>query len=465
MKPKDIKWTIFAITAVGSFLGMFDSASVNLALYAISTDLGVSITQIQWVVVAYMLILTVLLPFFGKLGDILPKNKLYASGFLLFAIGAFLNFTAQSFYLLILYRCIEAIGASIMISNAPAIITSIFKSTKRGKALGLNGCLIALGGLSGPALSGILINYFGWHSIFLPSVPIALLGAYCAYKTLPTHVHKEKDFKFDYLGFAYFTVAGIALLLAISEGHTWGWTSIKIIVLGIITLIFGTLFYLRDNNIDYPMINFKLFEIREFTYGNLAVMTSYMAMFTNSVLLPFYLQEVLKYSAMKTGLIILSYAIILSITAPLAGRYAGKHGSRYITLCGAFTYIVALSTFISFHETTPIQAIMIVSGVMGIANGLFQSPSNTAILSSVQKSSIGIASGILALSRNVGNILGVALTLSLFANLKTHFLAQNLVYNQAFLKAFHWTMGVGIFFAIICFFFAFKAYKNEPHRH
>ena len=462
MKPKDIKWTIFAITAVGSFLGMFDSATVNLALYAISTDLNVTMTQIQWVVVAYMLILTVLLPFFGKLGDILPKNKLYASGFLLFGLGAFLNFTAQSFYLLILYRCIEAVGASIMISNAPAIITSIFRSEKRGKALGLNGCLIALGGLSGPALSGILINYFGWHAIFLPSVPIALIGAYFAFKLLPANIlHKQKDFKFDYLGFTYFTVGSIALLLAISEGHVWGWTSIKIIVLGLITLIFGTLFYIRDNNIDYPMINFKLFEIREFTFGNLAVMTSYMAMFTNSVLLPFYLQEVLHYSAMKTGLIVLSYAVILSITAPLAGRYSGKHGSRYITLCGAATYIIALSAFISFHETTPIQAIIIVSGIMGIANGLFQSPSNTAILSSVPKSNIGIASGILALSRNVGNILGVALTLSLFANLKTHFLTQNLAYNQAFLKAFHFTMGAGIFFAIICFIFAFNAYKNE----
>ena len=462
MRPKDIKWTIFAITAVGSFLGMFDSATVNLALYAISTDLNVTMTQIQWVVVAYMLILTVLLPFFGKLGDILPKNKLYASGFLLFGLGAFLNFTAQSFYLLILYRCIEAVGASIMISNAPAIITSIFRSEKRGKALGLNGCLIALGGLSGPALSGILINYFGWHAIFLPSVPIALIGAYFAFKLLPANIlHKQKDFKFDYLGFAYFTVGSITLLLAISEGHVWGWTSIKIIVLGLITLVFGTLFYIRDNNIDYPMINFKLFEIREFTFGNLAVMTSYMSMFTNSVLLPFYLQEVLHYSAMKTGLIVLSYAVILSITAPLAGRYSGKHGSRYITLCGAATYIIALSAFICFHETTPIQAIIIVSGIMGIANGLFQSPSNTAILSSVPKSNIGIASGILALSRNVGNILGVALTLSLFANLKTHFLAQNLAYNQAFLKAFHFTMGAGIFFAIVCFVFAFNAYKNE----
>ncbi len=463
MKTKNLKWIIFAITAVGSFLGMFDSASVNLALYAISTDLNVNLSKIQWIVIAYMLILTVLLPFFGKLGDIFPKNKLYSSGFLLFALGSFLNSTAQSFELLVFYRCIEALGASIMISNAPAIITSIFKQEKRGKALGLNGCLIALGGLSGPALSGILIHHFGWHAIFLPSIPIALIGAYFAYKLLPAHATRKRNFKFDYLGFAYFTTATLALLLAISEGHIWGWTSLKIILLGLITLIFGTLFYIRDHNISYPMINFKLFKIREFTYGNLAIMTSYMAMFTNSVLLPIYLQEILHYSPMKAGLIILSYAVILMITAPLAGRYAGKHGSKKITLYGATMYIFALSMFITFNTQTSTLAIILTSGAMGIANGLFQSPSNTAVLSSVPKPELGVASGILALARNVGNILGVAITITLFESFKNHY-ATVILYNDAFLKAFHYTMSVGIIFAITCFILAFLAYKNEKFK-
>ncbi len=407
MHTKEIKWTIFLITVVGNFLGMFDSSSVNLALYAMSTDLGVSLSQIQWVVTAYMLILTILLPFFGKLGDIVPRNKLYASGFLLFALGSFLNFTANNFYLLILYRCIEAVGASIMISNAPAIIASIFKSERRGKALGINGSFIAIGGLCGPALSGIMINYFSWRAIFLPSIPIALIGTYFAYRLLPSHV-------------------------------------------------------MHSENTNTPIINFNLFKIPEFTFGNLAVMTSYMAMFTNSVLLPFYLQEILLYNAMKTGLIVLSYAVVLSVTAPLAGRYAGKHGSKYITLFGASTYILALLTFISFNEETSTVLIILISGLMGIANGLFQSPSNNAILSSVPQPELGIASGILALCRNVGHILGVAITITLFASFKSHFLqAGELLYNEAFLKAFHYTMSVGVLFAVACFTFAFFAYKNE----
>ena len=202
MSTKEIKWTMFVITAVGNFIAMLDATTVNLAIYPMAVDLHVTMSQIQWVMIAYMLVLTVFLPFFGKLGDIFPKNKLYSVGFSLFALGAFLNTTADSFGLLIAYRCLEALGASIMLSNAQAIIATIFKKERRGKALGLNGCIVAIGGMSGPALGGILINSFGWHSVFLPCIPVALAGAYYAYKMLPHSIKTDrKNFKFDYKGF------------------------------------------------------------------------------------------------------------------------------------------------------------------------------------------------------------------------------------------------------------------------
>ena len=159
-----------------------------------SVDLNVSLSLVQWVIVGYMLILTVLLPFFGKLGDIFPKNKLYALGFAIFGTGALASMLAQTFPILITARCFEAIGASIMLSNAQAVIASIFNGARRGKALGLNGCLVAIGGMLGPAIGGILINKFGWHAVFSPCVPIALIGAIVAYKILPKHTEAKKFF-------------------------------------------------------------------------------------------------------------------------------------------------------------------------------------------------------------------------------------------------------------------------------
>lgn len=462
MSHKKIKWTMFVIAAVGNFIAMLDSTTVNLALYPMSVDLHVSMSQIQWVMIAYMLVLTVFLPFFGKLGDIFPKNKLYALGFSIFALGAFLNTTAPTFGLLVTYRCIEAIGASIMLSNAQAIIAGIFKKERRGKALGLNGCIVAIGGMSGPALGGILINAFGWHSVFIPCIPVAIMGAYYSWKMLPHAIKtRRENFKFDYKGFLYFTISLFALLLAISEGHTWGWSSVKIITLGIVTLVFGGLFYFRDHKINYPLINFSLFAIKPFTFGNLAVMTSYMAMYTNSILLPFFLQEILKYNPLVTGLLILPYSVTLSVVAPISGRLSGKFGSRYLTLAGPIVFISALILFCIYDKNVQMWQIIFASGIMGIGNGLFQSPSNNAIMTSVRKDEFGIASGILALSRNMGNILGVAVTITLFETFRNFYLEAGKLYDNAFLISYRLTMCFGILFGVACFIFAFIAYRKE----
>ncbi len=453
---------MFVIAAVGNFIAMLDATTVNLALYPMSVDLHVTMSQIQWVMIAYMLVLTVFLPFFGKLGDIFPKNKLYALGFSIFALGAFLNTTAPTFGLLVTYRCIEAIGASIMLSNAQAIIAGIFKKERRGKALGLNGCIVAIGGMSGPALGGILINAFGWHSVFIPCIPVAIMGAYYSWKMLPHAIKtKRENFKFDYKGFLYFTISLFALLLAISEGHTWGWSSVKIITLGIVTLVFGGLFYFRDHKINYPLINFSLFAIKPFTFGNLAVMTSYMAMYTNSILLPFFLQEILKYNPLVTGLLILPYSVTLSVTAPISGRLSGKFGSRYLTLAGPVVFISALILFCMYDKNVQMWQIIFASGIMGIGNGLFQSPSNNAIMTSVKKEEFGIASGILALSRNMGNILGVAVTITLFETFRNFYTEAGKLYDSAFLISYRLTMCFGILFGIACFIFAFIAYRKE----
>lgn len=462
MSHKKLKWTMFVITAVGNFIAMLDSTTVNLALYPMARDLHVTMGEIQWVMIAYMLVLTVFLPFFGKLGDIFPKNKLYAFGFFLFGLGAFLNTTASSFPLLLAYRCLEALGASIMLSNAQAIIASIFKNERRGKALGLNGCIVAIGGMSGPALGGILINYFGWHAIFVPCIIVAIFGVIYAYRMLPRSIKTNiKNFKFDYRGFFYFTVSLFALLLAISEGHTWGWNSFRIIVLGVLALVFGALFYIRDHKISYPLINFSMFKIRPFTFGNLAVMTSYMAMYTNSILLPFFLQEILKYNALVTGLLILPYSLTLSITAPIAGRLSGKYGSRLLTVAGPATYCVALLMFTLFDKHAAMWQIVFASGVMGIGNGLFQSPSNNAIMTSVNRNELGLASGILALARNLGNILGVAVTITLFETFRHLFIEHGQVYENAFLNSYRTTMCFGIFFGLTCLAFAYVAYREK----
>ena len=146
MDNKHIKWIICLTVILGNFLGMLDSTTIQLALFQISTGLNISLSLTQWVIVAYMLVLTVLLPFFGKIGDLFPRNIVYSSGFMIFSTGAFLCTFSPDFILLLIFRCLEALGASIMMANAPAIITTLFRGKDRGKALGINGSLVAVGG-------------------------------------------------------------------------------------------------------------------------------------------------------------------------------------------------------------------------------------------------------------------------------------------------------------------------------
>ena len=134
MKNISVKWIICIIIILGNFLGMLDSTTVQLALYPISQGLNISLTQVQWIIIAYMLVMTVFLPFFGKIGDLYPKNKVYATGFFTFALGAILCTIAPNFGLLIFSRCIEALGASIMMANGPAVIATLFHGKNRGKA-------------------------------------------------------------------------------------------------------------------------------------------------------------------------------------------------------------------------------------------------------------------------------------------------------------------------------------------
>ena len=175
----------------------------------------------------------------------------------------------------------------------------------------------------------------------------------------------------------------------------------------------------------------------------------------------FFLQEIVKYNAFVSGLLILPYSVASSAVAPFAGSYSGRHGSRVLTLVGPVVYIVALLIFTTFNVNTSVWLVVIASITMGVGNGLFQSPSNNAIITSVQKDELGIASGILSLSRNIGNILGVAITITLFDNFKTSFLRDGQSYITAFLNSYHLTMCFGIVFALICLICAYIAYSPK----
>ncbi len=459
MHNSGLKWMIIWVTVIGNFISMLDSTTVNIALYEISKSLNEPVTAVQWVVVSYMLILTVFLPFFGKLSEICPRNKLYASGFLIFSLGSFLSFLSHNLPMLIVSRCIEAFGASILVSNALAIIASIFRGKNRGKALGMNGAIVALGSMSGPALAGVLINYFGWNMVFIPGCIVAFIAAILSYRLIPAYHPSVVDKRFDYKGFLYFTIFLFSLLTVISQGHVWGWASDKIKFLVILFILSTIMFVYRELKVSYALIDFTLFKIKSFTFGNIALNLSYWGVFGIGITFPLYAQKIIGLSPMITGFIVLTFSVSLIFTAPVAGILAGKYGSRYLTVSGGIVFTLALILFSLFGTSTPLWLMVIAEMMLGVGNGLFQSPSNMGVLSEVDTKHLGVAGGMLALARNTGMIMGIAIAINILEIILGYF--NSIAAPNPFLTAYQYTVRVLAVFALICTACAFIAYRSE----
>ena len=458
-----IKWIIFTVSAIGGFLAMMDSNTVNVALVEIAQNFNIDITHAQWTVTAYILILSTFLTLFGKLNDLISRSNLYALGYLIFAIGAFFNALSFNFPVLILSRIIQATGASILLSNNYAIISSIFKGNDRARALGFSTALMALAGMSGPMIGGILMHWLNWRAIFIPSVIIGIVGAYFSKKFIPEIVHKTK-FKFDYFGMVFMLIAIFSMLLIISKAHYWGISSHKIQILTVIFILFSIVFYFREKSIDYPVVNFELFKSKVFTYGNLALLIAYFSLFTNALLFPYYTQQVLGKSPVMTAVLILPFSVMFMVMAMLNGKMTKKLHSSILMTTGTILIILGYILFLTVDDKFVWWNIIIAQSLIGAGSGCYQPSVNALIVSVAPMGKMGIASGILAMFRNVGMLLGITISVTIFDIVKNLMLAQGFNFTDSFVKGYHASIISAIIFGIICAILSYMshcAYKHE----
>ncbi len=459
----ELKWIIFIVSAIGGFLAMMDSNTVNVALFEIAQNFEISLSQAQWAVTAYILILSTFLTLFGKLNDLISRKNLYALGYLVFALGAFLNTLSFNLLSLILARIVQALGASILLSNNYAIISSVFKGNKRARALGFSTALMALAGMSGPMVGGFLMHYVTWRAIFIPSIVIGLIGAYFSKKYIPEIVHKS-EFKFDYLGMVLQLVAILSMLLVISKGHDWGFLSNRVVALSIIFVIFAILFYIREKSISYPVVNFELFKSKVFTYGNFALLIAYFALFTNALLFPYYTQEILKVSPLMTAVLILPFSVMFMLMALLNGKLSKKLHSSILMTTGTVLIVLGYIIFTTIGEKLTYINIILAQALIGAGSGCYQPSVNALIVSIAPMGKMGIASGILAMFRNVGMLLGISISVSIFDFAKNYYTKQGFNYADSFIAAYHWAIYWAIISGIVCIVLSYmshKAYKKE----
>lgn len=425
-------WLVFAVVGLGTFMATLDSSIVNVALPTISHSLHTSLPVLQWVVTVYLLTISGLLPIFGSLGDSIGRKRVYVTGFLVFILGSALCGFSRDITFLVFSRIVQGIGGAMMMANNMGIVASAFPSNQRGKALGSTGTVVAAGTLTGPALGGFLVSHFSWPSIFLINLPIGILGFFLGTYFLEES-EKSPSKGFDILGAVLFLGGITSLLIALAQGNKWGWLSYPIIMLFLSGIVILVAFIFWEKKINNPLIDLSLYGNPFFAAANLAGLISYILLFSVNVLMPFYLDHVLNYSPVRTGLFMTPIPLALALIAPLSGRLSDRIGPIFLTCVGMGVMGLGLSFLaqLSLHSTPgEIYGKML---VVGIGMALFTSPNNSSIMGSVPRDKLGVVGGLIATYRNIGMLLGIALSVAIFTIFFNSQLKLALPYQEAFI--------------------------------
>jgi EmrB/QacA subfamily drug resistance transporter len=403
------KWLILTSVSLGSLMATLDGSIVNIALPAIQTDFRIDLTTVEWVVVAYLLVVGSLLLPFGRLGEVLTFKRVYLAGFAIFTLASVCCGAAPNAAGLVAFRAVQGIGAAMLMAMGPAIVARTFHDRERGRALGLNGLSVAIGLSLGPALGGILTQVATWRAIFLINAPIGLLAILWAARVLPAET-RGKDESFDIKGAALSGVALFALLLALSDGQEWGWTSPAIVGLFIAFIVLGGAFLVAERSSIQPMIDLALFRIRPFSAGLASVVVAFAGLFTATFLLPFLLEQGRGFSPIEAGLLLTPVPITMALVAPLSGAASDRFGPRILASAGMAIMALGLLSLTQLPVDFALPDLVWRLVLLGVGQGMFMSPNSSAVLGSVPRPRIGTASGTLAQMRVNGQALGIALS-------------------------------------------------------
>ncbi|MBU1040495.1 MAG: MFS transporter [Proteobacteria bacterium] len=461
-------WRAFSVAASGTFMATLDSGIVNTALPTVAQDFGASLQEVQWCVSGYFLVISCLLPLFGRMGDMYGRRRLYSYGFLIFTASSMLCGASPNLLTIIGARVLQGVGAAMLMANGPAIIMAAFPGATRGRALGIVGMTVALGALTGPGLGGLLIQSFGWRSVFYVNLPIGLGGLWLTRRFLPP-LERLRDETLDLLGAGLFAVAMTGLLLAMTHGRDWGWSSPLVLAcLGLAAVAFPC-FVLWERRTSHPMIDLSLFRIWPFLSGNIVAFLAFMAMFSNAILLPFYLQGQLHLTPLMIGLVLSTLPLVMAVVSPISGYLSERMNFATLTTIGLAVICTGLLGQSLFKPGTPLWHVFLGQVVIGLGVGIYMSPNNNSVLTSAPQDKIGLVGGFLALVRNVGMVSGIAAAITVFGVAQGRAAASGLDSQEAFISGFRaaLTSGALLSFLAGCVSFhrrsMFRVRRDQVH--
>ncbi|ANZ61291.1 MFS transporter [Secundilactobacillus paracollinoides] len=411
------RWLILVATGLFTFMSTLDSSIVNVALPVISRDLKVQMNRAEWVVSIYLIVICALLLLFGKLGDSLGKVRVFKLGTYLFVIGSFMAGFKWSFALLLAARVIQALGASMTMATSNGIVSEVFPLAERGRALGMIGSFVALGSITGPGVGGIVLAHFSWGFIFWINVPVGIITILIGHFVLPKDLTQSHE-AIDRSGVTSMALLVVTFFTAIFLAQEYGYRYRPVIVLFAIAAVTAIWFGITETHQTKPLLSFALFKNSAFSVSLLCGFLIFINNFFYTAITPFYLENARALSPNDAGYILMISPIVQVVVAPIAGSLSDRIGPEKITLIGLCCILLTQVGFMTTTMSTPFWLFAANIALLGLGNGSFQAPNNTIVMNAVEPKDLGVAGGMNALARNLGMVIGIAISTSvLFAGM------------------------------------------------
>lgn len=408
-------WPALWALVVGFFMILVDTTIVSVANPAIKAALDPTtnnLDNVVWVTSAYLLAYAVPLLITGRLGDRFGPRTMYLAGLAIFTVASLGCGLSTSLGMLIAMRAVQGLGASLMTPQTMAVITRTFPPDRRGAAMGLWGATAGVATLVGPLAGGLLVDGFGWEWIFFVNLPVGVIGfvlAWMLVPKLPTHPHR-----FDIVGVLLSAVALFLIVFGLQEGETYAWGTIwgpisvwGMIIAGLVVL--GVFVWAQTRTRNEPLVPLELFQDRNFSVSNLAIVAVGFTVTSMSLPLMFFIQLAMGLSPTQAALLLVPMAVLSGGLAPFAGQLLDRVDPRLLLVPGLLLTALALFWYAALmHPDTPVWMFLLPSAVMGIGNAGMWGPLATTATRNLPPRQAGAGAGIYNTTRTIGSVVGSA---------------------------------------------------------
>ncbi|MCX7833044.1 MAG: MFS transporter [Ignavibacteria bacterium] len=436
---------LLIVVCIVHFILGFDINIVSISLPSISKYFNLTPVITSRIVWLYFITLTPLLLIFGKLGDIRGFKNLYLIGIIIFSVSSLMCGLSYNFLQLTLFRALQAIGSAILFGLTPAIISLYFYDGIKGKIFGINYSFVAFGGVVGRFLSGILIEKFSWHAIFLVNLPICILAFVLAIFTLPNGKLSLSERKFDLIGAMLLFSSLLGLLYFLNIFYRIELYSYKVIISIISFLVLFPLFIYRELKIKYPLLDLRI--LRNYNLTKHLTIFLLVYIITNGMIFitPLFLQNVFSYSEVLTGFLLTITSIAQVFAGYVSGYFSDKIYSKYILLSGLLLSFISFILFSLSNIGSNASFIILVLALYGVSVGLSVPVNTKSVMEYAQEFQKGSVSGFMITIIRIGSALGIAI----FALLYSIFIEGQLQYQDINFSGYKYIFWIGAFISFI----------------